>query len=115
MLKKLLKKISSRLSCQAGELYSIPLQGEFGILKILKVDTKGIHVCLYSNLYKKCPSKINEKELFINPKDTSATPHAPLTYSSMKLWRPSFLQDSEVRREELNSYFYWKEHHRYYI
>ena len=109
------KKISSKLSCKAGELYSIPLQGQFGVFKVLKVDTRGIHVRVYSNLYEKLPSKIDEKELFIDHKDASGTSHTPLTYSSIQLWKPSFLQDSKVKNEELDGYLQWKAHHRYYI
>ena len=115
MFKKLLKRISSRLKCKDGELYTIPLEGQYGVFKVLKVDTKGLHVRVYSNLYKQPPSKIKEEDLYIDEKDTSGAEHTPLTYSSVKLWNPSFLQNSKVKTEELDAYFYWKTHNHYYI
>ena len=115
MFKKLLKRISSTLNCKAGELYTIPVEGQYGVFKVLKVDTKGLHVRVYSNLYTQVPSKIDEKELYIDLKSSSGAEHTPLTYASIKLWQPSFLQDSKVKTEELDAYFYWKTHNHYYI
>jgi hypothetical protein len=118
MFRKLLKKISSLLQLQnykAGELYSIPNKGKFGIFKVLRVDPRGVHVRLYSNLYTKIPSKINSNELFINNEDKSSRKHTPLTFSSIKLWNPSFLQNTKVEKDELQDYFSWKYNKPYYI
>jgi len=118
MFKRLIKRLSSNLQVQnykAGELYSIPSQGKFGIFKVLKVDPKGVHVCVYSNLYSVQPSKINSNELFIDKKDKSGTNHTPLTFSSINLWNPSFLQSTKVEKDELEDYFFWKYNTPYYV
>jgi len=118
MFKKIFKKISSIFQLQnykAGELYSIPNQGKFGIFKVLRVDPKGVHVRVYSNLYTKIPSKINSSELFIDKQDKSGTNHTPLTFSSIKLWKPSFLQKTKVEKDELQDYFSWKYNKPYYV
>jgi len=118
MLKKLLKKLSSSFKLEnykAGELYSMPNQGKFGVFKVLRVDTKGVHVCVYSNLYSNIPSKINSSELFIDKADKSSTKHTPLTFSSIQLWRPSFLQNTKVEKDELQDYFSWKYNTPYYV
>ena len=118
MFKKLFKKISSNFQIQnykAGELYSMPSQGKFGIFKVLRVDPKGVHVRVYSNLYNKIPSKINHKELFIDKEDKSGAEHTPLTFSSIQLWRPSFLQNTKVEKDELKDYFSWKYNRPYYV
>jgi hypothetical protein len=118
MLHRLLKKIASPLKLhkyKAGELYSIPNQGKYGIFKVLKVDPKGVHVRVYSNRYSKVPSKINSSELFIDTKDPSSTKHTPLTFSSIQLWNPSFLQNTKVEKDELKDYFSWKYNSPYYV
>jgi len=109
MLKKILKRLASKATYQVGELYTIPLNGEYGIFKVLKVEERGVHVCLYSNLYEKTPSKIDISELYIDENKISGSNHTPLHYSSLKLWRPSYLQDAEVEKEELYSYHNWRE------
>ena len=118
MFQRLLKKLSSNFQVQnykAGELYSMPNQGKFGIFKVLRVDTRGVHVRVYSNLYSKIPTKINSNELFIDKKDKSGTKHTPLTFSSIRLWNPSFLQNTKVEKDELQDYFSWKYNTPYYI
>ncbi len=118
MFKKLFKKFSSSFQLQSyksGELYSMPNKGKFGIFKVLKVDKKGVHVRVYSNLYSKIPSKINSSELFIDKQDKSSTNHTPLTFSSIKLWNPSFLQRIKVEKDELKDYFSWKYNTPYYV
>jgi hypothetical protein len=118
MLTKLLKKISSSFKLQnykAGELYSMPNQGKFGIFKVLRVDPRGVHVRVYSNLYTKIPSKINDNELYIDKQDNSSAHHTPLTFSSIQLWKPSFLQNTKVEKEELQDYFSWKYNRPYYV
>ena len=118
MFKKLLKKLATTFQVEnykAGELYSMPNQGKFGIFKVLRVDHKGVHVRVYSNLYTKIPSKISSSELFIDKEDISSTEHTPLTFSSIKLWKPSFLQNTKVEKDELKDYFYWKYNTPYYV
>ena len=118
MFKKLFKRLASKLKLQkykAGELYAMPNQGKFGVFKVLKVDNKGVHVCVYSNLYSKIPSKINVSELFIDKQDKSGTNHTPLTFSSINLWNPTFLQKIKVEKEELKEYFSWKYNTPYYV
>ena len=118
MLKRLFKKIASVLkphNYKAGELYSIPNQGKYGIFKVLKVDPKGVHVRVYSNRYSEIPSKINNSELFIDKKDPSSAKHTPLTFASIQLWKPSFLQNTKVEKDELKDYFSWKYNRPYYV
>lgn len=119
MFKKLLKTFSSTFrpeKCKVGELYSIPNQDKFSILKILRVDPKGVHVRIYSNLYSKIPSKFNENELYIDHNDTTISRrHAPLTFASISLWKPLFLKDSKVGKDELQDYYSWKYNTPYYI
>jgi hypothetical protein len=118
MFKTLLKKFSSTFQpekCKAGEMYSIPNHGKYSIFKVLKVDPKGVHVRLYSNLYAKIPSKINENELYIDNENQAGSKHTPLTFASIKLWEPSFLKIAKVKKDELQDYYSWKYNRHYYV
>ena len=48
-----------------GGLYTVPFQsGGYTVFKILESDNDGVHIRMYSNLYEKRPSSVNEDELF---------------------------------------------------
>ena len=121
MLHRLFKKRKKTFKCNEGELYTIPNKGQYGIIKILKVKPKGIHVCMYSNLYFDKPSNIDESQLFINTtsKNSSSTLvgtcHSPLTHVNIKRWNPEFLQKSIVEEHELEGYYMWENSNQHYI
>lgn len=100
---------------QTGGLYSAPYEsGQFVVIKILKTDSVGVHLRLYSNLFEQRPSSINESLLLILPADNkeglpAGTQHVAISYASFKRWGAKFIQASTVTEEEIKSFDLWFE------
>jgi hypothetical protein len=97
-----------------GGIYSTPIEHGYNVLKILKVDSGGVHVRIYSNLYSERPKSIDETKLFMagidRDKDTPlGMGHAPISYRSFSTWGAEFVQKSKVIEEELEGYNMWLE------
>ena len=98
-----------------GALYTITHEnGEYGIVKILKVDDGGVHIRLYSNTWKERPIAINESELFMvgvnrKPNEELGIGHLPLLKKSFRGWDPRYLQKAKVDNSEFDGYNMWKD------
>jgi len=115
MLKRLFKATKREKKWKTGALYSVPNHGGYNVIKVLKVEKKGLHVRFYSNRYSTKPTQINESELYISStiqNNTVGQPHYPLSYVTLETWRADFIQQSSVSPEELESYHQWKRHKR---
>ncbi len=105
----------SRPKLIEGGLYSTPAEkGGYSVLKILKLDDRGVHVRLYSNQFAEPPKKIDESTLYMagmNRKagETLGMGHAPVSKQSFEVWKATFIQQSTVKEEELEGYKIWLE------
>jgi hypothetical protein len=124
MLKRLLVFIFSILavaSCTStpqwteGGLYATPQDDStYTVLKILKLDDHGVHIRLYSNVFKSLPKSIDESSLYMagidhKPNEVLAMEHAPISKQSFSAWRAIFIQQSSVSPDELEGYHMWLE------
>jgi hypothetical protein len=56
-----------------GGLYCIPSDdGSYGIVKVLKVDSVGVHIRRYSNRFDQPPAQVEESELLLGAFDADA-------------------------------------------
>lgn len=125
MFKKLLAiifgAVTATSSAMAGEglveggVYVTPQEdGSYVPLKILKLDEVGVHVRLYSNVYKNRPKAIEEYSLYIAGIDKKGSEplgmgHLPLSRKAFAGWGAVFVQRSSVSAEELEGYRVWLE------
>ena len=98
-----------------GGLYATPAErGAYTVLKVLKVDEHGVHVRLYSNIFKMLPERIEESKLYMvginrKPDEALGMGHAPISRQSFATWGAVFVQQSSVSPDELEGYQMWLE------
>jgi hypothetical protein len=98
-----------------GGLYVAPhSSGNFAPLKILKVDERGVHIRIYSNVYPAPPAHIEESSLYMAGVDKlEAEPlgvgHMPISNETFSGWGATLVQQSSVVAEELEGYEAWLE------
>lgn len=97
-----------------GAIYSAPYESGYTIVKVLKLDTGGVHLRLYSNLYPNRPNQVDEAKLFMagvgqDKNVPLSMGHLPISHQSAATWRMEFIQQSVVTKEELEGYYMWKE------
>ena len=96
-----------------GGLYYIKNEtGTYSVLKVLKTDSKGVHIRLYSNQFASPPNKIDESTLYLagidkKPSETLGMGHLPISKRGFEDWHPTFFQQSSVKDEELEGYKTW--------
>lgn len=104
----------SRSSPIEGGLYYTPAEkGGYSVLKILKVDDRGVHVRIYSNHFTAPPKKVDEAALRLagmdhKPDETLGMGHLPISKRSFESWKATFVQQSTVKSDELDGYNEWK-------
>ena len=99
---------------EGGLYYTKGEKGDFSVLKILKVDDKGVHVRLYSNRYSSPPKKLEESSLYMagmnrKPGEELGMGHLPLSKASFAGWKATYFQQSSVSEAELDGYRIWQE------
>lgn len=99
---------------EGGLYYTQKENGSYSVLKILKVENRGVHVRLYSNQFDAPPSKVDESALYMvgvdhKPNETLGMGHAPLSRKSFESWKATFFQQSAVKDDELDGYKMWLE------
>jgi hypothetical protein len=104
-----------------GGLYQYQnANGSYSVLKILKSESGGVHVRLYSNQFDSPQTKIDESKLYIvgreaKPNETIGATEVPWTWDSFSNRKPVFVQQSTVSAEELQGYNEWlKGKHNYF-
>lgn len=96
-----------------GGLYIVPHEsGNFVPLKVLKVDSQGVHVRIYSNVYAAAPAHIDEATLYMAGVDKREDEplgmgHLPVSNETFAGWDVEFVQQSSVSTEELDGYQMW--------
>ena len=88
--------------------------GTYVPMKILKVDAHGVHVRIYSNVYRTLPSRIDEASLYMAGVDKREDEplgmgHMPVSNETFSDWGATFVQQSSVVAEELQGYEMWLE------
>lgn len=109
----LIRRIGMRVI--EGGLYSTSTPAENGgyrVLKILKVDHKGVHVRFYSNQFDQAPVKIDENTLYMvgadrKPNEALGVGHLPISKMKFATWGVRFVQQSTVTEDELDGYRMW--------
>jgi hypothetical protein len=96
-----------------GGLYSTSNEnGSYSVLKVLKVDNKGVHVRVYSNQFPERPTAIDETTLYMvgkdrKPDETLGLGHTALSHSSFAGWGAKLIKVVPVKDEELAGYKMW--------
>jgi hypothetical protein len=94
--------------------------GSYSLLKILKVESGGVHVRLYSNQFDSPPTKVDESKLYLVGREAKANENvgqvdSPWTSSTLSSRTPVFVQQSTVSPQELEGYNEWvKGNHTYF-
>lgn len=99
-----------------GGLYSVPSEnGSFSVLKILKLDEKGVHLRLYSNQFSTRPKDLDESKLYMvgmehkKPNESLGMGHAPISKKTFSTWGAEFIKTVPVTEDELDGYKIWLE------
>jgi hypothetical protein len=96
-----------------GGLYSTSNEnGSYSVLKVLKVDDKGVHVRVYSNQFPQRPTTIDETTLYMvgtnrRSNETLGVGHTALSHSSFAGWGAKLIKVVPVKNEELEGYKLW--------
>jgi hypothetical protein len=97
-----------------GGVYSVESErGGFSIVKILKLDSGGVHVCLYSDHFAQRPSGTDVSLYMVEvprkPKEKLCMGHMPLSSKSFAGWRPKLIKIVSVQSTELECYEKWRQ------
>jgi hypothetical protein len=95
-----------------GIYYTQTEEGDYSVLKILKLDDHGVHVRLYSNRFVAPPQEVNEGMLYMagmdrKPGESPGMGHIPVSKKGFQGWSAIFVQQSTVNEEELEGYQIW--------
>jgi hypothetical protein len=102
-------------SIAAGNLVSVRVDdGRFGVMKVLAVDDRGVHVRLYVQRFGRRPAADELGELSIVPPSPEedvplSIGHLPLSYRSFAGWQPETITAQSVLDEDLEGYRIWKD------
>ena len=105
----------SQPSFHPGDLLSVLTEdGQFGVMKVLAVDDKGIHVRLYAQRFKERPRASDLHELSTKPFPSEhgnpfSFGHMPFSHSSFLSWEPQAVGSAPVSEDELKGHRMWKE------
>ena len=87
--------------------------GSFSVLKLLKVESAGVHVKIYSNQFDSPPTQVDESKLFLvgmqhKPDETLGVADVPLKGEVFQNYKATFVQQGTVTPQELEGYNQWK-------
>jgi hypothetical protein len=97
-----------------GGIYSFKNEnGAFSVLKILKVESDGLHIRIYSNQFDAPPTQVDEGTLIIagldhKPNEILGQADLPILKERFDNYKATFVQQSTVKPEELEGYNTWK-------
>lgn len=102
-------------SWKEGGLYSVEAEkGGYSIVKILKLDTVGVHIRAYSNRFPQRPTDVEVSKLYMagidrEPDEELGMGHLPLSRESFSGWKPVLIKVVPVVPDELEGYKMWEE------
>ena len=97
-----------------GGLYAFKADnGSYSVMKLLKVESGGVHVKIYSNQFDSPPTQVDESKLYLaglnhKPDETLGVADAPISGETFQNYKATFVQQSTVTPEELEGYNIWK-------
>ena len=95
-----------------GGLYAVQKDSDpsFSVAKVLALD-EAVHVRVYRRRFSQRPSGVDETTLqtasSFDPK-APAWDHIPISRSAFSAWKPKWLGQSSVSKDELVGYFEWR-------
>lgn len=100
---------------EGGIYYTQEEDGGFGVLKILKLDTHGVHVRIYSNRFDSPPKVVDVETLYMSGMskpgeertDRPGMGHLPISRGSFDAWGAVFIQQAGVAEDEFEGYKMW--------
>lgn len=99
-------------SLKQGAFYTVDDgEGFFRVCKALVLDEQGVHVRLYKNEWKERPTIVDVSSLSlggIDDPDGFGMGHLPVSRKEFATWRPVFVQQGTVAKDELDGYEMWK-------
>jgi len=105
---------SKTAGLKEGGIYAIKnANGSYSVLKLLKVESKGVHVRIYSNQFDALPTKVDETTLVMvglnhKPTETLGVADQPMAGETFGTLQATFVQQSTVSASELEGYETWK-------
>jgi hypothetical protein len=105
---------SKTAGLKEGGLYAFKNDnGSYSVMKLLKVESAGVHVKIYSNQFDSPPTTVDESKLYVvglghKPDETMGLADAPMKGETFQNYKATFVQQSTVKPEELESYNKWK-------
>jgi Zn-dependent protease len=96
-----------------GGLYAVKVEdGAYQILKILKVDERGVHIRIYSNRFGAVPGAVEEASLFLagvkgGSGEDVGVGHTALSRETFAAWGVQYVQLSTVSASDLEGYWEW--------
>ena len=112
-----------------GGMYSIIRSresGDFGVVKVLAVDDRAVHIRSYVNRYEERPGTVDTATLslggggpivtkepdgrlrFTPPRGPMGIGHLPITRAQFLAWRPQLIMTQPVTEDELDGYREWQ-------
>jgi hypothetical protein len=108
-------RLGGSTDLKEGGIYGFKnANGAYSVLKILKVESGGLHIRVYSNQFDSPPTKVDESTLYMagrNPKPNEilSEPDTALLKKSFDNYKATFVQQSAVKDDELEIYKTWKQ------
>ncbi len=98
----------------AGDLLSVVADdGLFGIVKVLALDSQGIHIRLYQQRFAQRPLAVEPESLTLGSLFASDAPfsigHIPLSHAAFRGWQARQVAPGTVADSELEGYRGWLE------
>jgi hypothetical protein len=98
-----------------GGIYAFKNEGNgsYSVLKLLKVESGGVHVRIYSNQFDAPPTQVDESKLYMvglqhKENETLGVADVPLKGEIFQNYKATFVQQSTVTPQELEGYNQWK-------
>ncbi len=97
-----------------GGIYSFKNDnGSYSVLKILKIESGGLHIRIYSNQFDAPPTQVDESTLVIagmdhKPNQILGQADLPILKQRFEDYKAVFVQQSTVKADELEGYKTWK-------
>ena len=97
-----------------GDLVTVVVEDQFGVMKILVVDEGGVHARLFVERFAQRPSNLDGSGLSLAAFGTEhnnpfSIGHVPLSHKSFSAWKPQLCGRSVVVDEELEGYRMWRD------
>jgi hypothetical protein len=97
-----------------GGIYSFKNEnGAYSVLKILKIESAGLHIRVYSNQFDSPPTQVDETTLYMaglnhKPNEILGQADLPILKQAFDNYKATFVQQSTVKDDELQGYKTWK-------